>query len=171
MQSALKTARYAIEYAVFRMIGAIFGALPVETASAFSGWLWQTFAPLNKRHARALANLRMALPEKTEAERQAIVRGMWDNLGRVFAEAFHLHEIVASDRIDIEPMETMRALAATGKATVICAPHLANWELTIIGVSRPGLRPLSIYQQVKNPFVDAYIHRLRAPHFPGGLLP
>jgi KDO2-lipid IV(A) lauroyltransferase len=65
----------------------------------------------------------------------------------------------------------MRALAASKKTIVICAPHFGNWELTVIGLVRPGLRPASLYQKIKNPYVDAYVVRTRAPHYPGGLLP
>lgn len=166
-----KRSRYAIEYLGFRFVGLVFGALPVETASAFSGWMWRHIGPWNKRHARALGHLRLAFPEKTEAERERIVRAMWDNLGRVFAESFHLNEIAEGDRIVIEPREAMETLAQAGKATVFCAPHMANWELTIIGLVRPGLKPASIYQRIKNPFVDAFANRQRVPHYPGGLLP
>jgi KDO2-lipid IV(A) lauroyltransferase len=171
MATAWRTCRYAVEYALFRLVGAFYGALPIEPASALSGWLWRHVAPRLSRHKRALAHLRTAFPEKTEAECDAIARGMWENLGRVFAEAFHLQEIARGDRIVIEPIEAMRALSASGKATVICAPHLGNWELTIMGLVRPGLKPASIYQKIKNPFVDAYVSRLRKPHYPGGLLP
>ncbi|MBV9636142.1 MAG: hypothetical protein JOZ40_16100 [Methylobacteriaceae bacterium] len=162
---------YAIEYVAFRFVGAVFGALPVETSSAFSGWLWRHLAPLNRRHRRALAHLRAAFPEKTDAERTAIASAMWENLGRVFAESFHLHRIAAGDRIVIEPAETMRTLAAAGKATVICSAHLGNWELVVVGVWRPGLRPASVYQTIKNPFVDAYVARRRGRFSPSGLLP
>jgi KDO2-lipid IV(A) lauroyltransferase len=171
MRFGLRTVRYAVEYGAFRFVGGVFGALPLETASAFSGWLWRHLAPFSKRHPRALAHLRLAYPELSDVEREKIARASWENLGRVFAEAFHLHRIARSDRIVIEPLETMQALAASGKATVICAPHLGNWELTVVGLLRPGLKPASIYQKIKNPFVDAYVYRKRAPHFPGGLLP
>jgi KDO2-lipid IV(A) lauroyltransferase len=36
-----------------------------------------------KRHERALANLRIASPEKTEAERLAICMAHWENLGNL----------------------------------------------------------------------------------------
>src|SRR5260370_426011 len=110
--------------------------MPVETASAFSGWLWRHLAPLSRRHPRALRHLRLALPELSEAERQRIARASWENLGRVFAEAFHLREIAESDRVVIEPIETMRSLAASGVPTVICAPPLANLEVTVVGLLR-----------------------------------
>ena len=34
------------------------------------------------------------MPEKTQAEREAIALGMWDNLGRVMAETFQLDRLL-----------------------------------------------------------------------------
>ena len=80
--------RHRIEYALFCCAAGLFSALPVETSSTLSGKMWRLVAPLLRRHRRALAHLRRAFPEKTEAERERIARDMWENLGRVFAEAF-----------------------------------------------------------------------------------
>lgn len=165
-----KKARYGVEYLAFRFVGLVFGTLPVETSSAFCGWLWRHIAPWNKRHARALDHLRQAFPEKSEAERETIARNMWENLGRVFAESFHLKRIADSDRIFIEPYDQVKAASTSGKPVVVCAPHMGNWELVVLGLTRPGMRPTGIYKRIKNPFVDAYAFRHRTEFYPGGLL-
>ena len=54
------------------------------------GALWRLIAPRLRRHARALAHLELAYPEKSAAEREHIAREMWGHLGRTFAEFFHL---------------------------------------------------------------------------------
>src|SRR5579884_1699174 len=100
MQDRWKLPRYAVEYAGFRLIAAICATLPIELASGISGWLWRNIAPFFERHRRALAHLRLALPETSEPEREAIARAMWEQLGRTFAEFFHLHELAQSDRIE-----------------------------------------------------------------------
>ena len=48
---------HKLEYAGFRVAGAIVRTLPLEAASNLSGFLWRTFAPFLKRHPRAVANL------------------------------------------------------------------------------------------------------------------
>ena len=102
MNSFLKRARYAIEYAAFRFVAAVFGALPIETASSLSGFFWRLIAPRLTRHKRALDNLAAAFPEKTVAECEAIARAMWENLGRTFGEFFHIEELNAGDRVALE---------------------------------------------------------------------
>lgn len=164
--------RYRLEYAVFHTIGLLFGALPVETASQVSGWLWRHLAPLSRRHGRAMANLARAFPDKGTRERERIARAMWDNLGRTFGESFHLAEIAASGRVVFENAGVLKDWAAKDGGKVACAGHLGNWELAILGIVQAGARPWTIYRRAKNPLVDAEILELRqAVYTQGGLLP
>ena len=96
---------------------------------------------------------------------------MWENLGRTFAEAFFLPEIVASDRVTFENAEAYETWRAWPSGKVACAAHLANWELTIAPATRGGLAPWSIYKPLRNPLVDRAVHDLRAFLYPGGLVP
>ena len=163
--------RYLVEYLVFRTVGALFGALPVETASSLSGWLWRHGAPLLRRHRRALAHLARAFPEKTEAERNTIASDMWENLGRTFGESFHLEEIASSGRVTFENEAVLTTWASASGGKIACAGHLANWELAILGIAQHGAKPWSIYRAASNPLVDDAILRMRRPFYPGGLVP
>jgi KDO2-lipid IV(A) lauroyltransferase len=161
--------RHRIEYALFCCAAALFSTLPVETSSNLSGKMWRLVAPRLSRHQRALTHLRRAFPEKTGAERDTIARDMWENLGRVFAEAFHLPEFVTSDRIILEDQNSWRLTLGPGKPAVICAAHQGNWELASIGLLRLNLKPTGVYQKITNPYVDRRILAMRQPLYPGGL--
>ncbi|HLW92903.1 MAG TPA: lauroyl acyltransferase, partial [Roseiarcus sp.] len=160
----------AIEYAGFRFVAAVFSALPLEFASALSGGIWRLIAPQLPRHRRALDNLAAAYPEKTPEEREAIALAMWENLGRVFAEFFHLDELVAGDRIVLEASPHFDSLRAVARAAVVCGMHTGNWEIVVVAALRTGFKPAGVYQKIVNPLVDEYVRRIRAPLYPGGLL-
>ena len=163
--------RHRIEFALFCCAEGLFSALPVEMSSALSGKTWRLVAPLLRRHRRALAHLRRAFPEKTDAERERIARDMWENLGRVFAEAFHISEFIASDRIVIEDEAVLRDIVGPSKGAVVCAAHQANWELASIGLLRLNLRPTGVYQRITNPYVERRVKAMRQASYPGGLYP
>jgi KDO2-lipid IV(A) lauroyltransferase len=163
--------QYRLEYAAFCVVAWIAAALPLETASNVSGRLWRWVAPLFKRHARALKHLRLAYPELTEAERAHIAGEMWETLGRVFAEAFHLDEILDGDRIAYDNLDEMKAAGIEGVAAIGCAAHLGNWEIAAALAGTLGRPAMGIYQRVKNPLVDARVRQMRARLYPGGILP
>ena len=160
--------RHRAEYLGFRVVAAIIGVLPLELASRWSGAGWRLIAPLLKRHQRALTNLAMAFPEKSANERETIALAMWDNLGRTFAEFFHLDELTVGGRISLEQPERFEALRGIGSA-VICSLHMGNWEIVAEAARFLGQRPAGVYQALTNPLVDAMINRKRAPLYPGGL--
>ena len=136
-----------------------------------SGALWRHVAPLTHRHSRALSHLRDALPDLSESERERIIRSMWENLGRTFAESFHLDAIAASGRVTYENHDVLETWANRPGGRVACAGHLGNWELAILGIMRVGARPWSIYRPMNNPLVDAEVLRMRTFLYTGGLVP
>ena len=145
-------------------------ALPLETASRWSGAGWRLVAPRLRRHQRALDNLALAFPEKSPAEIRRMALGMWDNLGRNFAEFFHLDEIVNSDRLMVETPEAFEAIRQRSGGAVACSLHMGNWEIASHAGLALGWQTAGVYQRIHNPFVERYVNTIRAPLYPGGLM-
>ena len=162
--------KHRLEYAGFRTAGAISRALPVETASWLSGKGWRLVAPLLSRQQRAIANLSHAFPEKSPDEIKTLAAAMWENLGRNFAEGFHLDELTESGRITFEPDERFDEIPREGPF-VVCGLHLGNWEIVAHTGKRMGVPLTGVYQRISNPLVDAETRRMRMPIYEGGLLP
>jgi KDO2-lipid IV(A) lauroyltransferase len=165
--------RHRVEYAGLRLLAAVIRALPLEVGANVSGRLWRLIAPFNRRHSRALANLAIAFPEKTHAEREAIARAMWENLGRVMAETMQIDRIIAEpERIQLVPAaERVYARYRNKMGSAIGVTlHMGNWELAAWPMTVAGNNPAAVYRSVNNPYVDRYLRGLRRNLYPGGLL-
>ncbi len=167
--------RYLIEAVAVWLALALFGALPLDRASALGGWLGRVLGPRLRRTRVAERNLRRAFPERSPAEIAAIVRAMWDNLGRVAAEFPHLGEIdvyAAGGRVEAVGTEHLDALRAGDGNAIFFSAHLGNWEIASLCTSQKGMPLTFIYRAANNPFVDRMVRKLRAPivgnHFPKG---
>jgi Kdo2-lipid IVA lauroyltransferase/acyltransferase len=122
--------------------------------SNVGGAIMRTIGPWLPEHRTGRANLRAAFPEKSDAEIEEILRGVWDNLGRVGAEIAHLDHICSGDRykrtyIDYGPDNIERFLHVKddGKPAVIFAAHLANWELPAVIAASDGLDTVVLYRR------------------------
>ncbi len=120
----------------------------------FGGALMRTIGPWLPEHRTGQANLRAAFPEKSDAEIETILRGVWDNLGRTGAEIAHLDHICSGDRyertfIDYTPESIERFLEVKddGKPAVVFAAHLANWELPAVIAASDGLESTVLYRR------------------------
>ena len=168
--SALLTIRYLIEYAFLRLVIGFVRLLPLDLAREWSAKIWLLLAPYGRRHRRALDNLAIAFPEKTQAERKAIAMAMWANLGRVMAETMLLDRILEEpERIEIEnPALLDRYRGKIGPA-VACSLHMGNWELAMLPLTRMDAKPAAVYRLVENPYIDLYLREQRQALYPGGL--
>lgn len=172
MRFSQTSARYFFEYAAFRFAAALFGLLPLDAASALGGSILRVVGGFShKRNARAKANLAAAYPDWTPEQVGRATADMWENLGRVFAESFHLDRLARGDRFDFADLEAFAALGAHGKGDIVCAAHAGNWEVATIALAaaRPDLKIAGIYRHLNNPRVDAYVSNLRKRFYPGGL--
>src|SRR3974390_1575971 len=58
----------------------------------FAGGFMRKIGPRFKEHRLGREQLRIAFPEKPDAEIETILGGVWDNLGRIAIEFAHLDE-------------------------------------------------------------------------------
>ncbi len=162
--------RHRLEFALLLVIAGVLHAMPLRMATALSAWSWRAVARRTRRHRRALANLARAMPEKSDAEREAIALAMWGNLGRVMAEAFLLERLLKDpSRIDFESRDFVRRYDGRLGASVFASLHMGNWEVVGFPLREVGSRPAAVYRIVDNPYVNAYLYRKRQTVFPAGM--
>src|SRR5437763_2123522 len=139
-------------------------ALPLDAASAVGGAVARWVGPRLGVSNRARRNLRAALPEVSTARIEAIVRGMWDNLGRVAAEYPHLRDIRVfspDGRVETQGIEHLDRALAAGRPVILFGGHLGNWEIAALAAAQYGLDIAQIYRAANNPLVDRMIARFR----------
>lgn len=134
--------------------------LPVDWASALGGWLGRAFGPGLKVTGQARRNLKRAYPEKTAAEIETIILGMWDNLGRTVLEHPHL-ERLKDNNVEVVNPERIDGLKNDGQPGIFFSAHSANWGVLALATVRRGLPIHVIYRAPNNPLVDwIFQHRL-----------
>ncbi len=142
--------------AVYIIYG-FFRLLPLDAASGTGGALMRCIGPHLGISRVALRNLDRAFPEKTAVEKQKILKGMWDNLGRVAAEYPHLRRMAS--RAEFSGGEIVPQLK--GKPAIFVSAHLANWEVCPVKGRAEGLPVHVVYRKPNNPWVDGLLQRAR----------
>jgi len=158
--SAGQRLRYGIETVLAYMVYGFFRLLPLPQASAFGGWLLEKTGPRMGVTRVAQKNLDLAFPEKSAAEKEAIIRGMWNNLGRVIAEYPHLGKLWG--RVELVGGENLIRARAESRAAIFWSGHLANWECAAMAGRRSGLDVHVVYRKPNNEGVDGLLRHARA---------
>jgi KDO2-lipid IV(A) lauroyltransferase len=122
--------------------------------SNVSAALMRRLGPLLPEHKLGRANLAAAFPEKSAREIEAILAGVWDNLGRVAVEFAHLDRLTIGDPLnlpfiayDAENIARYNRLRDDGKPALVFAAHLANWELPAVIAAAFGLEAMILYRR------------------------
>jgi len=159
----MRRLRYALEALAFVLALTILRLFPPEVASNIGGFLGRAVGPRLAASARARRNLRLVMPELSEQRIAEIVRGMWDNLGRTFAEYPHLARITdpASGRVELAGVEAVYRLRDEGGPGILCSAHMGNWEILPIMAARHGLDLMTVVREPNNPYVRTAIERMR----------
>lgn len=158
----MKKTRYIFEAALVKTLIALFSVMPVDMASATGGFLGRSIGSiLSGASRKAMRNLRLALPGKTDEEYNEIIRGMWDNLGRVFAEYPHLEEI-ANTRMISEGADYLKNLAHNNDPAILFTGHFANWETAAAYAHKIGIDLDLIYRAPNNHYVDDTLQACRS---------
>jgi KDO2-lipid IV(A) lauroyltransferase len=172
MPLALKL-RYLGEAAVFFTFIGFFRLFGVDAASAIGGAFGRHVLYRTSITNRARANLRAAYPDKSDDEIEAIVREMWDSLGRTIAEYAHLGKFsVRGDhpRIEVTGTQYAEDAIAAGKGVIFVSGHFANWEMLPLTAAQLGYESGAVYRPVNNPYVDRWMVNQRIANGPKELI-
>jgi KDO2-lipid IV(A) lauroyltransferase len=156
---------YPLEFCLIAILYGFFWVLPVSWASWIGGTLARSIGPTLKVSKIGLENLQAAFPKKSLGNCEKILKGMWENLGRVAGEFPHLPKLLRST--EVVGLDLLKTL---NQPTIFFAGHLANWELPhfvvinetipIALISRPPTNPLTrwLFEVIrKHPLVQIII--------------
>jgi Kdo2-lipid IVA lauroyltransferase/acyltransferase len=158
--------RTYLEYAPVKLVLMTLGHLPAPAAY----WIGRSFGKLAYRLAGDLRrtgaiNLRLAFPEKTEAERAALLRECFESLGR---ELGLFSQMATRSREEIrqliEPVgwdNLEKARAERGNHLIHFTGHLGAWEMTSFGISLLGYPFTFLVRRLDNPKIEQLVDDVR----------
>lgn len=160
--------RERLEFAAVWLLVHLLGLLPrgmARAAGAAVGALaYRALGRLRKVGSR---NLRLAFPEKSEAEREVILRVEYRNLGCLMAEFCKMPGYSAEQAsrfIRYDGLENYLGARDKGKGVLVLTGHLGAWELSSFYHSLMGMPMGIVIRRLDNPLVDAFVNRIRCLH-------
>ena len=156
--------RTNLEYRLARTVLWFFSLLPLSfaiRAGRVFGRLGFAFGKLRRTGQR---NLEIAFPEAPTEDRDELLRGCFENLGRALGVFSHFQrESPESWRkfVDCEGLEQLAAARETGRGVILFTGHIGAWELSSFALSLFD-QPLSfLVRRIDNPKVEALVDRYR----------
>lgn len=147
------------------LLGAI-GALPLETSMRFGKsvgrFLAARFPKLQKTAER---NLEIALPELSAAEKEKILRGTFESLGRHLGFVSHFRKFKHEDIRNLVEVvgkeENFDKAYAQGKGVLFFTGHFGSWEVFNLLPPAFGFGMNILVRRIDNPLVENFVDGFR----------
>src|SRR5215471_13201469 len=160
--------RRKIEYWAAWPFLKIMGILPRSLSRAFAIAIAQTVYLLHFRLRQVgMRNLQMVFPEKTEAERKKILRGVFTSLGRELAELCQFPRYTPENVDEVvvyDGLENYERAYARGKGVLFLTAHFGAWELSAFAHSLHGHWLHIVMRPMANPDLNRLIDHYRTMH-------
>lgn len=158
-------AGHAIESWLVRALFTGARSLAWQRSLGFGAALGDLAARLGIRRRVATENLRRAFPERSDAERDAILREHYRELGRTVAEYARLAELARAPAGEVVAgvagIEHLLALRDRRRGAILLSGHFGNVEM--LGAYLGRLHPVDfVVRPLGNPAVEAWIASERA---------
>jgi lipopolysaccharide heptosyltransferase II len=141
--------------------------LPMRVVFALGSWAGEFGYWVAGAYRRlVMANLRIAFAgEKGERELRALARQHFrlllaNLLSSVKAAQMPLEALMR--HVELERIDRLTEPLKQGRGAVAVIPHLGNWELlSVVASTEPGLKFATVFQALRNPWIDADVRRAR----------
>lgn len=158
---------------LMRFVFAWAQAVGRERAGRIAGRIARRIGRFSRENSVAAANLAAAYPEKSEAERAALLSAVWENLACQAMEYPYLKDLADSFDPDhphdgpviVEGLEHVYALRDSGRPGIFVGAHIGNWELVPAIGARIGIMLTALYRPPTNPYVAEEIEKFRGGYY------
>lgn len=142
------------------IIYTFFRLLPTKTASNLGSKIgFLLYKMMQKRNKIARRNLEIAFPEKTDLEREEILKQMWQHWGSFFAEMPHGETLYKTARK--VGLENLKKLHETKQGCFVCSAHLGNWEPAVSAPLFDDYYLNPVYRVANNKWIDKIMFQRR----------
>lgn len=156
----MKKIRYFFETVAVYAFYYSLAPLPLSVASDIGGIIGRFLGKLLPVSKIAKRNIEIAFPKKTSEEKQKILEGMWDNLGRVAAEYSHLKNIW--NEVEVRGLENIKEAKESNTGSIFFSAHIANWEAASLAAQRNGVDVSLVYRRPNNLGVENLLQKSRS---------
>jgi KDO2-lipid IV(A) lauroyltransferase len=162
----MKRAGYFAVYIVLRVLVSIIQALSIETCAGIVRLLAYVLCDVVKFRAATIdENLSIALPESSPEQRHKIARRMWRHLLMMVVEVIYaprkIHDTNWRKYVEVKDRRTIVTAMLQPRPKVVVTAHFGNFEVAGYLTGIFGFRVHSVARAINNPFIDAYVNRIR----------
>ena len=155
---------YILAYPILWLIS----ILPFRIFYLFSDFVYfLVYRIIGYRKKVVRANLALALPHLSDAERKDVEKKFYKHMCDMFLEMIKTMSISPDEmekRFKVTNLDLVNDYAKKGKSVILVASHYASYEWLLTINTRIDFRGIAVYKKVANPYFDRLVRKIRSKY-------
>ena len=168
----MKIIKYFFEFTIIILLFIIFKIIGRKLSSNFGCLISKIFGPYFRSKKKIINNLKIVFPNLGDTEKNKIIKNMWCNFGRTFAEYVFQNKFKKdTSYVKIMGEKIIDNIIKKKTPTVFVAGHFANFEVIGIELNKKKLDFAVIYRQLNNFFLNPLMEYWRKKYISQNQIP
>ena len=161
----MKNIKYLLQFIFVMFFFGIFKIIGLKNSKNLSGNLMTLLGPMFRSKKIIFSNLSKAFPNLNDLEKERILKKMWFNYGRIFAEYMFIKDFRNNPKefqnIIIENPEILEKIKTYSQPVIFISGHFNNFELMAMEIERSGIDLAAVYRPLNNKFINPIMENIR----------
>ena len=161
----MKKIKYFLQFICVIFFFVIFKILGLKLASIISSNIFILFGPIFRSNKIVFSNLKIAFPDIDENQKKQLLKNMWFNYGKIFAEYMFIkdfrHNEKYSAKISIENKDIIEKIKKDNEQVIFISGHFNNFELMAMQIEKLGIKLTALYRPLNNPYLNPIMEKIR----------
>ena len=157
--------KYFFQFLIIAVLLLIFKLIGLKYSKIISGKIFEILGPLFRSNKISYINLSKAIPKLSESEKVHIIKKMWNNYGKIFAEYVFIKNFRKSkkfyEKIIIKNQEELENIKRNSSPVIFISGHFNNFELMALHLEKSGINLAAIYRPLNNKFLNPIMEYIR----------
>ena len=161
----MKKINYFIQYVLILILFSIFKILGIKLSLIISSSIFSLLGPIIKKNKISKQNLSYVFKNISNQSKESIIRSMWKNYGKIFAEYMFIKDFRLnpkfSKNIKLENNEILNEVKSKSEPVIFVSGHFNNFELMAMSIEKFGINLAAVYRPLNNYFLNPIMVNIR----------
>ena len=161
----MKYIKYFIQFMFLILLFGIFKILGLKLSLLISGSVFSLVGPMFRSNKLSELNLSRAYESLDQTKKRRIIKKMWENYGKIFAEYMFIKEfrnnLNYSNKIHLENNSILNEIKKEKKPVIFISGHFNNFEFMAMQIEESGINLSALYRPLNNIFLNPIMEKIR----------
>ena len=161
----MKNLKYFLQFFCILFLFGVFKIVGIKFSRIISENIMVVLGPIFRSKKIIIKNLSIAFPNFNENEKKQILKDMWINYGRIFAEYMFIKNFrqgsIGERNINIENQYILENVKKDSKPVIFISGHFNNFELMAMQIEKLGINLAAVYRPLNNKFLNPLMESIR----------